>query len=252
MRHAFIVVGSKTMFLCHQIMSHMEGHNYEVVLEVTLPADARAKLLEDRAKHGHTHYLANVQEHTLASMQAGHVTGFDADVWNAFSKAVLAAPWDGPIDPWLTRVRVEIVRVVEYAHFNENSLGRQYEEYVLFGRDDEAHLYHSIVRQPDYDHVVTLKSSPEWLSAAQLQAGVRISVPGLPWSENSTQCGNPLPDNTSHRVMYFGISEYRDPFGREESKVPEYTIHVDRTWWYSTRVVNYFNRNPCPPEVEIS
>ena len=256
MRYAFIVVGSETIFLCHQIMSHMEGHNYEVVLEVTLPDDTKKRLLEDRGEHGRTHYLANVQEHTLASMKAGRVTGFDADIWNTFPKhPVLAPPWGSPghpIEPWLAGVRIEIVRVVEYSHVNDNVRGRKYEEYVLFGKNGEAHLYHSIVRQPDYDHVATLASVPEWLSPEQLQAGVRISVPALPWQESATRCGNPLPDNTSQVVMYFGISEYRDPFGEKPTSVPQYTVHVDRTWWYSTRIVNYFNQNPCSPHVEVS
>jgi hypothetical protein len=252
MAHAFIVVGSETIFLCHQIMSHMEGHNYEMVLEARLPLDTVDTLIRDRDE-GRTHYLANDKEwHRLASMKAGHVTRFEANIWNSFEKAPkLMPPWGipgQPRPPWLTDVPVEIVRVVHYRHSNANLTGRRHEEYFLFGKGNEAHLYHSIVRQPDYDHVATLKARPEWLSTPQLEAGVSVSFPGLPWAPEETRCMNPLADGSRHEVRYFGITEYRNSKTGEDPKpVPRYKIHVGRTWWFSTRVVNYFDRNPCPP-----
>ena len=81
MRHAFCVVGTETIFICHQIMSHMEGHNYEFVLEVELPNDVKQKILADRMA-GHSHFIANQEgengEHlmTLAQLKAGTKTSF--------------------------------------------------------------------------------------------------------------------------------------------------------------------------------
>lgn len=252
MAHAFIVVGNETIFLCHQIMSHMEGHNYEMVLEVELPKDTVEALRKDRMA-GHTHYLANSEEwHRLAAIKAGHVILFEANIWNSFEKHPrLLPPWgtpEAPRPPWLKAVPVKVKRVVHYRHINENLVGRTFEEYFLFGKGDEAHLYHSVLRQPDYDHVATLATVPKWLNKAQLEAGVAVSFPRLVWESERTSCENPLPDNSHHEVRYFGITEYRhNATGEDPKPVPRYEVHVDRTWWYSTRVVNYFLRNPCPP-----
>ncbi len=249
MRHAFIVVGRETIFLCHQIMSHMEGHNLEVVLEVKLTDSTKEKLLEDRDRYGKTHYLGNVQKHTLSSIASGRVTAFIADVWNSFTKYPdLDSPWGEkePIEPWLSGILVEIVRVVRFSHFNENTNGQKHEQYFLFGKEDEAHIYHTIGIRPDYDHVATLRSAPDWIAPDQLSAGAVVSIPSLQWDPDTTYCQNPLPDGETKIVRFYGLTEYRDPMGGRLQLIPELTIDVEKTWWYSTRVLNYFNDNPCP------
>src|SRR5687767_3548700 len=83
MRHAFVVVGSDTIFLCHVINLWMEGHNYELVLEVHIPDRARDALLKDRAERGKAHFLGN-QENALVKLpdlKTGACAKFPSDVW---------------------------------------------------------------------------------------------------------------------------------------------------------------------------
>lgn len=270
-RHVFIVVGNKTIFLCHQIMSHMEGHNAELVLEVELDDETLKFLFEDRKK-GVTHFLANSKFNLFALEQIvcnrvlfGSIgscfLGFQADIWNTFTKDPKKPnlpPWlDKDIKPVLSDVPVKIVRVVHYRHYNENLGSRIHEQYTLFGKDEEAHLYHSVSRRPDYDHVCSLVKAPDWLNPYQLESSVQVSFPGLAWSSHSTYCQNPLPDGTKHKVLYYGLDHYcmhpepqntghsceNTPEARKD--ISDLFVDVDRVWWYSTRIVNYFNDNPC-------
>lgn len=254
MRHAYVFVGTATIFLCHQIMGFMQGHNYEVVLEVELPEEIQRALILNREQTGATHFVATAEgsEHTLPALKAGRLGEFLADVWDYFPLNWGDHwPWTG--EPLFGAFPVKVRRVVHYRQIDLNLAARRFEGYVLFGKGDEAHVYHSVVREPDYDHVASLRGPPDWIQPEQLEAAVAIGVPDLAWDADATRCSNPLPDGR-HRVLFHGIEEYRDPHGQDPEKriiVPEYRIGVERTWWFSTRVVNFFPENPCPDLEEI-
>ena len=258
MRHAFCVVGTKTIFLCHQVMSHMEGHNYEFIIEVELPKDVKKRILEDRLA-GHSHFIANQEADlmTLAEVKAGNKVKFKADAWNAVpdKRNPPDAPWGNPehpdVDPWLADFEVTVNRIVHYRHVNLNSHTREHEQYILFGKGDEAHINHSIVWQPEYDHVATLSKVPEWISQDQLQASIMISIVDLPWSKDYTSCNIPLESGKTYNVRYFGISQYFDPFGTPTNEVPDYHIEIFTTYWYSIGVVNFWNISICPESPQI-
>lgn len=262
MRHAFCVVGTDTIFLCHQVMSHMEGHNCEFVLEVELSADIKRQILVDRLA-GHSHFIANQEGDngeylmTLAQLKSGNKTRFQADAWNAIPNEhnPPKAPWGDPespdVDPWLANFEVTIKRIVHYRHVNMNAPTRIHEQYVLFGKGEEAHIYHSIIFQPEYGHVATLAKVPEWISQDQLMASVVIALDDLPWRLDRTYCDIPLISNKKYKVEYFGINHYYDPNGNPAAKVPDYYIEIATTYWYSIWIVNYWDIPLCPDSPQI-
>lgn len=258
MRHAFCVVGTETLFLCHQIMSHMEGHNCEFVLEVELPDDIKKRILKDRLA-GHSHWIANQEADlmTLAQLKSGNKIIFKADAWNAIPNKHNPpnAPWGDPenpdVDPWLADFEVKVKRIVHYRHVNLNCPSRIHEQYILFGKGNEAHIYHSIVWQPEYGHVATLKNAPEWISKDQLEASIIISINDLSWRNDQTYCNIPLESGNKYKVCYFGINQYFDPNGNPDSKVPDYFIEIATTHWFSIWIVNFWNIPLCPDSPQI-
>lgn len=263
-RHAFCIVGEDTLFLCHQIMTHMEPHAYELILEVEIPEDAKRKIFADRDKNGKSHFFGNKDggEFTLPSIVSGNRTSFTADVWNTVPDSdppdVLPEPpwaglWNKPTaEPWLSDVKVTIKRIAHFRHLNRNEHSRKFESYILFGRGKEAHILHSVLFQPEYDHVASLKEAPDWIDEEQLISTVEISLPHLPYDNYSTYTDNPLPDNSRHRVLYYGLTEYRDPMGALQNKIPELYIEVGHTWWFSTKIINYWNYQLDPKSKQIS
>jgi hypothetical protein len=261
-RHASLLVGDKTLFLCHQIMTHMETHCYELILEISIPEPIKKKILEDRTKNGNSHYFGNQEKNkfTLPSIVSGSRKEFVADVWTSVPDSdppdpLPQPPWGGlwrkpTIDPWLCDITVSILRIVHYRHLNENS--RRFEAYVLFGRGDEAHILHSVIWQPEYDHVASLKIAPDWIDEEQLISSIIVSFPDLPYHPLSTQCACPLEDNSKYKVRYFGLTEFRDPMGDLQNKIPDLFIHVGHTWWYSTKIINYWNHQFCRHNRQIS
>lgn len=289
--HAFCLVGEETLFIIHQIMTHMEAHSYELILEVTIPEDVKVKILEDRKENGNSHYLGNwfgsedVEAFTVPSLASGNRKEFNANVWTSVEPALevqielvpeqkngldnrlmgmqlppatlpqppWAGYWEKPeVKPWLTDVKVKVERVVHYRHINRNESSRRFEDYILFGRGKEAHIMHSVLWQPEYDHVATLKEAPDWIDEEQLIATINVSFPHLPYDNYSTYCDNPLKDRTRHQVLYHGMREFRGMFGNFQNKLPELYIEVEHTWWFSTKVINYWNYQFCKDSKEIS
>ena len=262
-RHAFVLVGEKTFFLCHQIMTHMEPHCYEFIVEISIPGPIKEKLLEDRTKYGHSHYFANKEggKFTIPSIASGIRKEFIADVWNAVPdsdppKVMPQPPWgedpNQPIAPFLSDIKVSILRIVHYRHLNCNENSRRFQEYVLFGRGNEAHILHSVIWQPEYDHVASLSKAPDWIDNEQLVSSIMVSFPDLPYDPRSTQCACPLTDNSTYRVLYFGLTEFRNEMGDLQNKIPNLFIHVEHTWWYSTKIINYWNQQFCKHNKQIS
>lgn len=257
MRHAFVIVGERTLFLCNIATWWMEGHNWELVLRVSLPEAARKKILADRDGN-EPHFLANprtgrftIPELIRRSWSVKVADRkFQADIWKGLGKGGKPdepdpdwLPWDDE-QPLLTKVTVKIDAVIHHRHSNLNLIGQDHEEYVLFGAGDEAHIYHSPVRQPDYDHVATLERSPVWLQPEQVETGVVVSVPSVPWFPGETRCEEPpLVINQPTIVRFHGITDYRTKKWDDSTgpirPVPRYDITVKRNWWFATSVLNY-------------
>lgn len=226
MRHAFIVVGKQTLFMCHQIMLSMPEHNHESVFEITLPDDIRAAILKERTELGATHFLANSagSERTLDKLASRNGQKVTADIWNFFPSPEdwgKEWPWAGA--PNFQNVPVTIVRDVREIAIGD-PVEQDFESYLLFGKGDEAHLYHLVRNRPDYDHVLSLRASPAEIPPDLLEAGCVISILDLPREKRFPPCSNPLPEGL-YTASAVGIAQ---PF----------RIEVGRSFWFSTLVVN--------------
>ena len=77
-------MGEEKLFLCHQIMTHMEVHSYELILEVTIPQEKKQAILADRrARDTPITWDVRKEEFILPSAVAGSRTSFIADVWTS-------------------------------------------------------------------------------------------------------------------------------------------------------------------------
>jgi hypothetical protein len=201
--HNFFMFGSKTLYVSHMPMFTVEKHMYQVVLRVALPdAVMRGYRARQGPRRTPWNLVNSTQLYTLPQIKAGTLSSFLVDVYEDYSNAD-AAPV-GP--PFATNVPLEVREVVHFRHFDFNIPRPHYLTYLLFGRDGEAHLSHYIARDPDFQHIVTLRSVPAWLSPDQLAASAEIcltDVPSLP-----IPCANPLREK-SYRVLFQGRPDAR-------------------------------------------
>jgi hypothetical protein len=232
-QHAFVMLGERTLFLCHLTMFHDEEHRFQLVLRATLPDYAMQAYLEDRRRNpDQTYFLGNSPGDliTVQSLQIGQRIGFIADVFRGIPirRDYPEWPWKTE-EPLIAQVPLQIDRIVYARHFD---FGLGYPEkltYVVFGSGDEAHLTHYQVKEPDFDHVLSLAGAPGWLPPLALEAGVHVNFVDRP---HAVPCANPLTARVEN-VTYAGLP------------APIYTVEPGKTYWFSTKIVNM--HDPCPP-----
>lgn len=248
-QHACFIVGTQALFLVHMANSWIDCHRYQMVLRITIPDDVKQRFLDDRKRHpGEWYIIGNLAENLLSlpDIKRGAVRSFQASLWRGWpaNEGSPSWPWaDTP--PVISTFEVTIDRVVWFRRFDFNEDWPRTAGYVLFGEGDEAHINHSPIKQPDFDHVASLAVAPAWLPKPLLEAGVPINFPTIPAVPGGASCreavhtSNPIADGT-HSVQYGG-------FG------PGRPIEVARTVFFGTWPFNRTDPggtapwDPCAP-----
>jgi hypothetical protein len=226
--HNFFMFGSKTLYVEHMPMFTVEKHMYQVILRVTLP-DAVMRGYRARQGPGRKPWnlVNSAREYTLPQVKAGTLTSFLVDVYEDYSNAD-AEPAG---DPFARDVPLTVREVVHFRHFDFNIPRPQKLTYLLFGRGGEAHISHYIARDPDFQHIMTLKSAPAWLSPDQLAAGAEICLADVP--STSAACTSPLREKR-YPVLFQGRTDARAALD----------LNGATSIWFSTG--NLLNANdPC-------
>lgn len=233
-QHAFVMLGEQTLFLCHLTMFHMQEHMFQIVLRASLPEDAWTTYLKHRKDHPlETYFLGNNEgdQTTVFSIHTGERTSFIADIFLGipYKRVYEEWPWKGQT-PVIGRVPLTIEREVYYRHFDFNLGYPDTLTYLVFGRGTEAHMTHYQVKEPDFDHILSVAKVPEWMPKAALESGIHVNFPGLR-STDPVYCGDPFP-NKEYQVQYAG------------QPGTTYPLTVGPSYWQSAKIVN--NNNPCP------
>lgn len=184
--HGFFMFGTEVLFASHMPMFTMERHMYQVELRVSLPDEVmdayRAGVRTAPTAWNFTN--GDTDKLTLPQIKNGGLSSYSVDVYRDYAGS---APVGEPV---ASGVRLTVEEVVHFRHFQFDIPRPEHLTYLLFGRSGEAHLSHYVSRDPDFQHIVTLRSAPAWISSEQLAAGVTISladIPSLP-----VPCADPL------------------------------------------------------------
>src|SRR5690606_24830852 len=139
----------------------------QMVLRITLPEDVRQAFLEDRRRHpGEWYVVGNLQQNLLSlpDIKRGAVRAFRASLWRGWPGTAGSATWTWANEPpGVSSFEVTVERVVWFRRLDFSEDWPRTASYVLFGEGDEAHINHSPIKQPDYDHLASLSVAPAWL-----------------------------------------------------------------------------------------
>lgn len=252
-QHAFVMAGGEDLFLCHMPMVDIPCHMYQLVLRVSLPHDDMETYRNALDKQDETGvlYLANSERDRMAIVELanGSRTSFAAMVWDHayVHPGDKAKPWETPgevlITPLIDETTVTVEQVVYFRTIDLNLNRPETLTYVLFGRGSEAHLHHYMVKEPEFDQVVTLREAPAWLSEPELEAGIHVNFPHLPTDRHQPVRTNPLQTGTPLAVRRNGIGpSATDGPGR-------LTVTVGRNLWFNTSIANPQGHDPNAPTV---
>lgn len=265
-QHAFILVGEEQLFGVHMTQFHCELHKYQIILKLGFPKEIYTEFTKlRRAFPNDSFVLCNakdpepavehqdVRSFSIPELGSGRVSRFTGNVFQGIrplSDAEIAA--DSHFFPWakkyakpaLGEFEVEVERIVTFRPFDHLHDWPEFATYLLFGDSDsgEAHMtnlqtarlvtdaFEPQVFGPDYDHVMSLASAPDWLQDSMLDAGIVVSTPRVrlldPDSGKVTlPASHPFAEDSPIEVLYRGIG-------------PTRTVVAGPSFLYCTKVCN--------------
>jgi hypothetical protein len=186
--HNMLVFGEQAVFLSHLPMfdalnktktDFRSPHRYQVILEAAFTKEGKGLhdiYVKDRQAHPATRiYTLNPGTFVLSRLftpaKTPQLTSFTATVFRGHLEQ------GGVPVPGLEKIVVEVVRVVHGRKFDPRVKNPGTLEYLLVGKGPERFLVHAIFAAPNFDQVLSVKSTGRELTDADLSEDVRVSVP---------------------------------------------------------------------------
>ena len=240
-QHAFVIVGEQQLFGVHMTQYHCELHKYQIIIRLHLDPKIQQRLTEIR-QHAprDTFMLVNQAgepkkkwfgEFSIPELANGTVTHFRGDIFQGlppFPEEDAAKPHFIPwqrdyITPVFPDVEITVERIVLFRPFAHHYTLPPFATYFLFGKGNEAHMtnlqtatlatnaFEPPVFGPDYDHVLSLLTAPDWLAKPLLEAGIIITTPKIRLLDNDGKptipCDNVFAEGESVEVLYRGMGD---------------------------------------------
>lgn len=162
--HGMLLFGSNKVYVSHLPMFH-PPHDYQLIAEITLPADAAATYRRSLAAHPEETVYTLVPERLALPDLVAHPRPFRADLYRGHFErggSVIAAS-----------VTVNLARVLVWRKFVPSAEKPAAASFVLFGNPAEAFVAHLIVAPPDFDQVI------EAGAGAPVRDGEAVTLKGL-------------------------------------------------------------------------
>ncbi|WP_363797148.1 MBL fold metallo-hydrolase [Lysobacter firmicutimachus] len=160
--HGMLVAGVDTVYLSHLPMLH-SPHDYQLIFEAELPAQALASYRDDAGRHPQDYYTLAPSERWALVQTIKPEARFRADLYRGHFER------DGT--PIAREVEVTVRRIV---HFRRFEPGRRPDPgaWIAFGRGRERFLAHRIEGAPDMDQIVRIDgdAAPEGQALRRPQA----------------------------------------------------------------------------------
>ena len=147
--HGMLVAGTDVIYLSHLPMFH-RPHDYQLIFEAGLPADALAQYRADAKSHPREYYTLAPSEQWVLPETIRPDGRFKADLYRGH--------FERGGTPIVTGIEVKVGGIV---HFRRFEAGRKPEprQWIAFGRGREHFLAHRLEGAPDMDQVVQVSAA---------------------------------------------------------------------------------------------
>lgn len=147
--HGMLVVGTEKVYLSHLPMFHAP-HDYQAILEVSLPVSAKHVYFESKAAHAEKVYTLVPEAFVLPEMIKSP---------RPFKAKLYRGHFERGGTPLTGEVMVTIKQVVYFKKLNPATPRPVAMEFVSFGSGDEWFMAHVITNRPNFDQIVQVDDS---------------------------------------------------------------------------------------------
>ncbi len=234
-QHAFTIAGDTTLFGVHMTQYHCEIHKYQLVYQFELKDRKHHDRLSDlrRTYPDDSFVLCNAEEDksrgitlmTVPDLASGARPTFLGNIYQGLRPIREEELADHNFFPWastrcqpaIEEVEVEIKRVVLFRPFSHGDTRPDHPSFMIWGKGDEFHMTNIQTAEratgatdapawgPDFDCVLSLAETPDWVDIALLEAGIRASAADIDmYDPESWQKGPMFDKGAPVRMLYRG------------------------------------------------
>jgi len=168
--HSMVVLGRdpRSIFLHHISLFNDNNHVYHVTLEAKLEDPAAQKAYKEyRDKQGDSLVILDPELFVLTEIKSGKRTSFLANFQHL--------KWESEIDG-LQKVKVDIVRIIQFRRYDVNENYPNRLTYQIFGNGTEAFLAHQVTGAPNFQQVIKLKELPAFITPSLLSSNPLLTL----------------------------------------------------------------------------
>lgn len=192
--HSMVVMGTAGLFLSHIALFNDDNHAYQVTLEADFDSpDARGAYQAYRKDHPDEFLQLDPEYFLLPELQKDR---------RSFKGTFKRDGDDSNVVPGLRDVQVNVIRIIEFQHFDPLAVYPDRLTYRLFGNAKEVFLTNEITEAPNFQHVVKVQGVPGFLDAQQIAANPVLTVPAKQLGRSqSTSMKTAAFNHSSHLVL---------------------------------------------------
>jgi hypothetical protein len=177
--HGMLLVGEAPIYLSHLPM-FMAPHNFQVILEVTLDAEANRRFEGVRAQ-SRPDELYTVKPEAFSIVDLLPVDPAN-EALSEFKADIFRGHFEKGGDLIANSATVAVTGVIHFQELGPADKAANL-EYILFGSEQQSFLAHRITQPPDFDQVLSVKISDHVFTEDELRRehfGVLITIPERP------------------------------------------------------------------------
>ena len=175
--HGMLLVGEAPVYLSHLPM-FMAPHNFQVILEVTLDADASRRLADSRADFSHDElYTVKPEEFSIVDLVADDP---DKPAVAAFKADIVRGHFEKGGDVIAAGATVAVDNVIHFEELGHADKAAEL-EYTLFGTEQQFFVAHRVTQPPDFDQILSANVTGHRFTEDEIRRerfGVLITILG--------------------------------------------------------------------------
>lgn len=167
--HGMVLMGDRHLYLSHLPLFHAP-HDYQVILEATLPAKALETYRQDRAATKERLYTIEPERFVLPTLADA------SGARRSFRATIVRGHFERGGTEVAKDVEVTVARIVHFRKLDPAAERPPRLTYLLYGAGADLFLAHRLVRPPDFDQIVSVGMRGPAPAPEALRAGLTVTA----------------------------------------------------------------------------
>jgi len=194
--HGMLLFGKDKIYLSHLPMFH-SPHDYQVLLEVDIPALVKEKYLNSTKSDPNQTVYTIVPELFSLPEIVKNKTSFKAQLFKGH--------FERGGKPITSSVEFKISNVLYFKKFSPNGIKPKLSSYILIGSKKEQYFVHTVIAKPDFDYIAKVEINDAVMTKKLTKEGhlmIQVNSPNKTPLEEGKSFKGSLTNNDAAEVKF--------------------------------------------------